>query len=177
MATTCPSSGTSFAKLTPTVRSPSELVGMCYEERMPLRSLSARRSTTTRGVSQTVSLSVLRSSGRFIHSHQTEAVAKLKQSPVVPVSRIARHRDAPLGGTVASSAVVVVVVLGVLSVAPGLVNTASTPTETTSVAIDGSVGRCERDGMGLRAVNNLRFVSLCKLTKDASRIFLYRRYA
>ena len=95
----------------------------------------------------------------------------------MPVSRIARHRDAPLGCTVASSAVVVVVVLGVLSVAPGLVNTASTPTETTSVAIDGSVGRCERDGMGLRAVNNLRFVSLCKLTKDASRIFLYRRYA
>jgi len=27
------------------------------------------------------------------------------------------------------------------------------------------------------AVKNLRFVSLCKLTKDASRIFLYRRYA
>jgi len=84
------------------------------------------------------------------------------------VGRIARHQDAPREGNVASSAVVVV---GVVRVAPGLLNTASVPTETTSVAIYGSVRRCERDGMGLRAVNYLRFVSLCKLTKDASRIF------
>jgi len=55
-----------------------------------------------------------------------------------------------------------------------------------------SHARCYRRGVGApvarfgatvytshiwNAVNNLRFVSLCKLTKDASRIFLYRRYA
>jgi len=90
------------------------------------------------------------------------------------LSRLVRHEDSQWEEKVVSSAVVVA---NVVSVAPGLVNTVSVLTETKSVAIDGPVGRCERDGMGLRAVNNLRFVSLCKLTKDASRIFLYRRYA
>jgi len=85
-----------------------------------------------------------------------------------------RHRGSQWEEKVASSAVVVV---SVVRVAPGLVKTTSVPPEATSVAIDGSADRCERAGMGLRAVNNLRFVSLCKLTKDTSRIFLYRRYA